>query len=217
MAELNLSWLNWRRVVIDTPGIGIGAKAVGMYLSTFMNEDHHMAWPSLDRMQYELEVSRNSIVKYLKALEDAGLLYRQRRFGQNTVYHARFPDEIEKIGKISSSANFILVEQMHPNSPVGSLIVKEDRSSTPIKPAQKDNRIPFDAFWAVYPRRVGKKPTQPLWDHLKPQEQEAVLQDCRTRQWSSDKNFIPHPQTYLRQRRWEDEEAQSGPRFGVDL
>ena len=71
----------------------------------------------------------------------------------------------------------------------------------------------FDRFWAVYPRRVAKVRALRAWTKLKPDEEliEAIITDVERRkegEWKGqDVQFIPHPATYLNQRRWEDEQA----------
>lgn len=67
----------------------------------------------------------------------------------------------------------------------------------------------FEAFWAAYPRKVGKKDAQrafakagvPLATLL-----DALEKQKKSRQWTKDDGqYIPHPATWLNGRRWEDE------------
>jgi hypothetical protein len=64
----------------------------------------------------------------------------------------------------------------------------------------------------VYPRKVAKKKCRAIWARLKPtadlveQIIAAVAAYRRTDQWQQEGGrFIPHPSTFLRQSRWEDE------------
>lgn len=67
----------------------------------------------------------------------------------------------------------------------------------------------FATFWETYPVKRGKKTAQAVWqkkklDRLAP----TLIADVEARkiddnQWQ--RGFIPHPTTYLRQERWEDE------------
>lgn len=69
--------------------------------------------------------------------------------------------------------------------------------------------VEFLAFWSAYPRKV-KKPlaaiawlaeAPPLADVLA-----ALEWQCRMNEWlKEDGQFIPHPATYINNRRWEDE------------
>lgn len=68
----------------------------------------------------------------------------------------------------------------------------------------------FDAFWKAYPRKVAKGAAEKAWKRLKPsldvqqQIRDALIWQVLQDQWQ-DVKFIPHPSTYLNQRRWEDE------------
>jgi hypothetical protein len=89
-----------------------------------------------------------------------------------------------------------------------------------------DNGKLFEQFWAIYPRKVGKKKCLQIWDRLNPSENltERILAGVRrysqTTQWQTeDGRFIPHPATFLNQQRWEDkieiDQLDSYRRFGT--
>lgn len=70
----------------------------------------------------------------------------------------------------------------------------------------------FDIFYAEYPRKSNKQAAQQAWNKLKPDEnlRSLINQDLKTRvdsgHWDlSQKDYIPHPSTYLNQHRWTDE------------
>lgn len=69
----------------------------------------------------------------------------------------------------------------------------------------------FVEFYSAYPRKVSKQAALKAWKALKPDTDLArvILADVQRRcegEWSGkDKQYIPHPSTYLNQRRWEDE------------
>lgn len=71
----------------------------------------------------------------------------------------------------------------------------------------------FDAFYKAYPRKVGKAPARKAFDKLKVTEtmlsdiMTAIERDKASKQWQ-DRQYIPHPATWLNQRRWEDEQEQ---------
>lgn len=70
---------------------------------------------------------------------------------------------------------------------------------------------PFDQFWAVYPRKVGKKAAMKAWFKIKDRPPvlimtEAIQRAKETEQWKKDGGqFIPHPATWLSRGQWEDE------------
>jgi hypothetical protein len=74
---------------------------------------------------------------------------------------------------------------------------------------EKPPPLGFAEFWAAYPRKVGKGGAEKLWGRLKPDLPtvlKAIERARATEQWQRDGGqFIPHPATWLNQRRWEDE------------
>lgn len=76
----------------------------------------------------------------------------------------------------------------------------------------RDRDEAFEAFWSVYPRKVGRKAAFAVWARLKPtaalatQIVAAVEAQCHSAQWQKDGGqFIPHPKTWLSQGRWDDQ------------
>ena len=68
----------------------------------------------------------------------------------------------------------------------------------------------FVRFWSAYPRRVGRATAYAAWCRLDPDDAlvEVILDALNWQRavWSqSPVRFTPHPTTYIRHRRWEDE------------
>jgi hypothetical protein len=70
----------------------------------------------------------------------------------------------------------------------------------------------FECFWDAYPRKKGKETARAAWAKLAPDEtlQAQMLAAIATQRtwpdWTKDGGaFIPHPTTWLNQKRWEDE------------
>lgn len=77
---------------------------------------------------------------------------------------------------------------------------------------------PFDRFWSVYPRKEAKAKAKVAFEKIKPDEElllkmiDAVEKQKKTDQWTRDGGqYIPHPATWLNQRRWEDEIPVNAP------
>ena len=75
-----------------------------------------------------------------------------------------------------------------------------------------DNDNLFDRFWSVYPRHVAK--TNARKEFEKANVDETLLQTMlaaiekskQSDQWTKDNGqYIPHPSTWIHQRRWEDD------------
>jgi len=69
---------------------------------------------------------------------------------------------------------------------------------------------PFLDFWTAYPRKVGKGAALRAYQKIKAprpglnQILASIKAHEKTEQWKS-KTLIPHPSTFLNERRWEDE------------
>lgn len=90
--------------------------------------------------------------------------------------------------------------------------VKPDNIHTPRKSAKTVFTDGFDDFWAVYPRKVNKKDAASAWKNGKLDKlADEIIADVKLRistEWmGQDIHYIPHPTTYLHQKRWEDETA----------
>lgn len=70
----------------------------------------------------------------------------------------------------------------------------------------------FERFWDAYPRKVAKADARKKFEKINPDDEllavmlKAIDQQKASEQWTKDGGqFIPHPSTWLNQRRWEDE------------
>ena len=95
-----------------------------------------------------------------------------------------------------------------------SIACKSPRN--PIQSESESNPNPiggwFDRFWAAYPRHVNKQGAMRAFEKLKPTEEllekmiAAIGKQIESEQWTKDNGqYIPHPQTWLNGKRWEDE------------
>lgn len=87
--------------------------------------------------------------------------------------------------------------------------IQQIKTTTPHYPPD------FEAFWAAYPNRKGKGAAFRAWDRVK-QHQALILRALPhhrdSEQWQREGGrFIPHPATWLNQRRWEDDLQQTEP------
>ena len=70
----------------------------------------------------------------------------------------------------------------------------------------------FQEFWEVWPKRCAKADARKAWAQTKDIRPEltnllnAVKAACKTEAWMKDGGkYIPHPATWLRGERWDDE------------
>lgn len=88
--------------------------------------------------------------------------------------------------------------------------IRGDENKEHTRAARESAHDRFDDFWAVYPRKVSKQTARKAWASGKLDSiADSIIEDVQKRidtEWKgADMQFIPHPTTYIHQRRWEDE------------
>jgi hypothetical protein len=85
------------------------------------------------------------------------------------------------------------------------------------EPAKPPPLSPFDQFWSVYPKKVGKAAARKAWNKLKPSAAllrkilEAIPKAQQSEEWRRENGrYIPNPSTWLNQGRWDDELTPGG-------
>lgn len=81
----------------------------------------------------------------------------------------------------------------------------------------------FETFWKAYPRRVAKDKallafvkTNPTHDKTDAMVR-AIESQSKTEEWTPDRmRYVPHPTTWLNQKRWTDETAGKKPSSAQD-
>ncbi|AUR84361.1 winged helix-turn-helix DNA-binding domain protein [Vibrio phage 1.054.O._10N.261.52.A1] len=115
MRKATTGIINWMNCIwlTDLPS---NSKYLACYLRKFMNDNQDMAWPSYARMIEETGLSRATVAKYLKLLEQEGWIQRERENGENTTYIAKLPLALEQGVKNLDSSLTELVQQVNGGS-----------------------------------------------------------------------------------------------------
>ena len=94
---------------------------------------------------------------------------------------------------------------------------KEERENIRAERAERSRlmKARFDRFWTAYPRHTAKANAEKAFAKVAPDDAlldamlTAINRQRASPQWS-DPQYIPHPATWLNQRRWEDEPVKGG-------
>lgn len=120
---------------------------------------------------------------------------------------------------IKSCLGFSLTQPCEfPNSDLGisqDISIRDSNTSNKNKVSISSIDDDFSKFWSAYPRKDGKQDAIKAWKSIKPNKelQNVILNDLKRRVgingvwYKSERRFIPLPATYLRGRRWEDEQG----------
>lgn len=119
---------------------------------------------------------------------------------------------------VTVDGNETLGDPGKPDAPVGDNDPHDDE-----RPARSQPEPPgFAEFWAAYPRKIGKGAAREWWRKRRPDKAlrarilDAISCQRECPQWKKDGGaYIPHPATWLRQSRWEDEAIAPGELNGT--
>jgi hypothetical protein len=153
--------------------------------------------------------------------------YRRRCQMQMDKYRDHYAEIAKKrseSGRIGGQANASKCKQMQANGSKRKETktnTKTDRDTPPPNGGRSDPPLyppgGFDAFWAAYPRKVGKEAARRAFAKARTDLDTLLAAIERQRgsaQWQKDGGqYIPNPATWLQQGRWEDELSPAqGPR-----
>jgi hypothetical protein len=139
--------------------------------------------------------------RIMKKLTDDGVVIKdhlsKQRFNRELYWHVPFVEiDGSDVSKSTDDHVSKSTDVLHPSN-VKPLHTGEDIDS-------------FETFWSAYPRKVNKKGAGDKFRALSPEEKLLAITDVLRRKkyddtWTKENGkFIPHPTTYLNQRRWED-------------
>ena len=171
-------------------------------------------------------VSGRSIERARNELSQKGLVTWQRRSGCQSALYAMIPiarhRDAQPVAQpvAQSVAQPVAQSVAIPPYSTESLKTNTDtntKESAAEKPRSTGPDARFEAFWAAYPRRVGKEAARKAYARRKPSPElhrrmmDAVALQRQSEQWQKQNGqFIPNPATWLQQGRWEDD-AQPAP------
>jgi uncharacterized protein YdaU (DUF1376 family) len=158
-----------------------------------------------------------------------GDCYRNPRLERERARAATITQERSKAGAIGAAKRWQthgkriaepLANASQSDAPSPSPSQKEEKereptpsgSPSPLVAARPKSACGFDDFWAAYPRKVGKHAARRAWTSaMKRASVEEIAAGLNAAQWPTDRNFIPHPATWLNAGRWLDEPSDVAP------
>lgn len=217
--------------VLDDSDVDWRLLPVLISLANHTDRDGRAAYPSQDTISRESHRSPASVARDLVKLEEQGLI---RRGDQRLVEHLR-PDRRPVVydlitGSQADTPSAATGYQSRSNgvSKRASRVITGDRQTVlepSLEPSTNDQRpktgppiasiaAAFDAFWRVYPRRVGKQAARRAYERALRHADAGVIYRgaCRYR---DDPNradqYTAHPTTWLNAGRWDDDPLPQRP------
>lgn len=100
--QIGLRHVDWVGLIVSTD-LPAHSKLIAYQLSSYMNKNHDVAWPSQARLISECSISNGTLNKNLKLLESEGWITRQPGNSKSTTrYIITFPKALEKSIKKAS-------------------------------------------------------------------------------------------------------------------
>lgn len=208
--------------VLTDPKINIHAKAIYALLCAYAG-GKDSAFPSVDTLVYQLNISKDTIYKYIKELRKKGVISVEQiresgRFSRNIYTLLNYnPNmictESDSTGHGKTGADTTVSDEVDTNNNSDKNNSLKSNSNKN-KSSSGDDRSPYSDFflrwWEVYPRKVSKGRAWKIWqrDKLDKRVDELIekLQQQVSIQYSQiETQYIPHPSTYLSDSRYDDE------------
>ena len=209
-------------------------KMVLLVIADHANDDGSDSWPGVKTIARKCSISERSAQRHIRSLEARGIIWiAAQRGGNRNTRHDRRPnrydinlgalngvticrDEVDGVtDETERGDNYDITgcqtEQngVTPVSPYPSLSIHEPSENHPAE-LVADWESTFEQWWKMQPRKVAKDKARKLWQKMTDTERDLAIEvmPYHVEHWRASKTeakFIPHPPTWLNQRRWEDE------------
>jgi len=190
-------------------------QSVYMWLCFHANQDGE-CFPSLALIAKESGASRRGVILAIEVLIARRIIEKEtRKNGKENLtnvyrlllggseYHAPGGEQSALPG---AQEHLPVVHKVH-------------RELNPIELNKINSIYSFEDFWNDYPRKIARKKAEQIYSRLSEKTRLAIKQDLPKRKETDSwqRNFIPHPTTYLNGERWNDEITISSPVNGPSV
>lgn len=216
---------NW---AIQQRGLDPATKLLLWQLSDRHNRDTGRCDPSQDRLAHDCEMSRASVNRHLKKLEEVGLIRRVQRLNPITKRQANTSYQLALDGAFSvSQYDTRTVSQSKKNPCLNSDESRVSDCNTNLgrepvnKPvcaadAAPNSSADFIDFWKVHPKPSNRVETEKLFCRAIATGVDATLlveaaKAYRLQQRGNNLQYIKSSPNWLKEQRWRDHEPKSKP------
>lgn len=172
-------------------------------------DENWSCFPGQERLAERVCVSKRTIIRLLQALEEKGLIRRERRArpdGTRTSDRFFLRPSANLSPDIHDMAKVTTVSPQEPS--------EEPSGNTPPTPSAEDTD--FEALWTAWPKKAGKQAALRCWRRLSNAKRNEVIPllvaHANAYRQHTPPQFIPMLSTILNQERWDDPLAVSRER-----
>ena len=199
-------------LAMKQPNLKPATKIVLYWLADHHNGETGECFPGIKRLAELCEMSRRSVETHITSLEEAGLVKRIAQY-RNTGGKTTNKYLLELTGTLENSddtQNLRMGSEKFAHGDTQNLrmnnLVRRNLGNKTNNIDQNEKY--FDKFWTTYPRKIGKAAAkQSFFTALQKTKANKIIEAARdfgNAMQHQEKQFIPHPRTWLRQKRWED-------------
>lgn len=204
-------------------GVSSGAIHTFAVLALHADRDSGRAYPRRATIAKLCGCSRDTIDRRIAELVAVGAIEVEHRIVDGTytsnVYHVRYSRPVTDCPPLAAPERQPQPQERGPGGRAGAAIeepelLQPEPQELELVAAAPPAGIPeptFDAFWKVYPRRIGKGGARTAFSAAAKKVRPSVIIDAAGRyaEWcklaETEPQFIPYPSTWLRAERWLDE------------
>lgn len=201
--RLSVQAISW---VLENSQSRLGPRHVLISIANHAKRDGTGAWPSIKTIALESRLSEREVQYALRTLVSIGELAIQQGEGPHGTNLYSMPMMGAKSAPANSAGCKIQQTGVQISAEMGVDFAPEPSLK---QPSLEDKpSLAFNQFWESYPRKVGKVTALKVWDKLSLDRISTHIMEGLTTwtyslEWS-DPKFVPHPTTFLNQRRWEE-------------
>lgn len=184
-------------------------------IADFADDDGN-AYPSVQTLAHKCRMQARNANKVLAALRASGELEIRQNEGPSGTNRYRIVLSLPSLSKRTPPVQMdTLSKQTAPPVQMDPKPLSK-RTDEPSVNRQQPSYTSdgFATFWEQYPKKVAKSQALKAWNKLKPTGQlmidlmAGLTQHKASADWQKDGGrYIPHPATWLNDKRWEDEHA----------
>ena len=165
-------------------------------------------------LQKSTNLSKNTITKATKELEDLGVILVKRRARMASYYQVSVNGVSKVCKSVKDSLETEEILNLEPQTLQEEVAVEVTEVIT-VEEDAEDIATPdrgFEIFWSMYDKKVNKVASLKAWGKLRPTDHMAIMQHVEVYVESTpEKQFRKDPVNYLKDRVWEDEVVQRAP------
>lgn len=182
-------------------------------------DDDGFCWPKMSVLVERVRLDRATVQRRVKALIRGELVERVERPGTSNLYRVLVPwadssggpQIAAPGGRTSAAPGAAPARQGVPHGRGTEPSVNDQKNRQSSETTERD----FEAFWAMYPRKVGKGKARQAFTRAVKSTPASVILDGLRRQLpalqAAETRYVPHPTSWLNAERWTDEIAAPKP------